>query len=106
MRFNEYQRPVGGRGFTFGPGVLSPFIKWMLIANGGVFVLQYIVPQLTPALGLTPSRFYSEFPNLLYQIFTYMFLHSPGHLGHILFNMFALWMFGTEIGDPPNGRRP
>jgi len=30
-----------------------------------------------------------------WQFVTYMFLH--GSLGHIFFNMFALWMFGTAI---------
>ncbi|MEW6413502.1 MAG: rhomboid family intramembrane serine protease [Candidatus Zixiibacteriota bacterium] len=67
----------------------------MIIANLAVFIIQYFYPRLTDLLGLTPSRFYSDFPNLLYQPFTYMFLH--GSFGHIFFNMFALWMFGTEI---------
>ena len=31
----------------------------------------------------------------LWQFATYMFLH--GGFGHILFNMLALWMFGTEL---------
>ncbi len=82
---------------SFGPGRLSPFIKWMLIVNGGMYVLQLIMPALTSQLGLTPARFFSEFPNRIYQLFTYMFLHSPGSPWHLLFNMFALWMFGTEI---------
>ena len=33
----------------------------------------------------------------LWQPFTYMFLHSTGGFGHILFNMLALWMIGTEL---------
>ena len=66
-----------------------------MIANAAVFFLQYMYPQLTASLGLTPDRFFREFPNLLYQPMTYMFLH--GGVGHIFFNMFALWMFGTEI---------
>ena len=87
-----------GRRFQFGPGTLSPFIKWMLIINGGVYVLQWIFRgQLEPILGLAPARFFSDFPNELYQIFTYMFLHSTYSIFHLLFNMFALWMFGTEI---------
>ena len=97
MKYYQHRGPVAGRRIGFGPGFISPFIKWMLISNGAVFVLQYVFPPLTAALGLTPARFFSEFPNLLYQVFTYMFVHSTGGIGHILFNMFALWMFGTEI---------
>ena len=47
------------------------------------------------SLGLAPNLFFSDFPNYTYQIFTYMFLH--GGFLHLLFNMFVLWMFGTEI---------
>ncbi len=75
--------------------MLPPFIKAMLIGNAAVFLVQYAVPGLTSVLGLTPARFFSEFPNLIYQPLTYMFLH--GNLGHIFFNMFALWMFGSQV---------
>jgi membrane associated rhomboid family serine protease len=68
----------------------------MLIANGVVFVLQYIFgPQMNHLFGLTPARFFSEFPNLIHQPITYIFLH--GGFFHLFFNMFVLWMFGTEI---------
>ncbi len=80
-----------------------PFIKLMLISNGVMFFAQYLYPPLTGALGLTPAKFFSEFPNLLYQPLTYMFMH--GGLGHIFFNMFALWMFGTEIEASLGTRR-
>jgi membrane associated rhomboid family serine protease len=90
--FND-QSP--SRGFGFGPEIISPFIKVMLIANVAVFILQAMYPQVTRALGLVPGEFFSDFPNRLYQPLTYMFLH--GGFGHILFNMFVLWMFGTEI---------
>lgn len=94
MRFN---RGYGGgySGFRIGPGGVSPFIKWIMIINVVVYLFQNFYPKLTYALGLTPANFFSEFPNLLYQPLTYMFLH--GGFGHIFFNMFALWMFGTEI---------
>ena len=76
--------------------MLSPFIKWMLIANGGVFLLQlFIGDQMLSLFGLTPARFYSDFPNFLYTIASYMFLH--GGFWHLFFNLFILWMFGTEI---------
>jgi len=96
---NQYQQNSGfGRpGFKFGPGGLSPFIKLMLIVNLAVFILQqdFLIPSLSSLLGLTPYSFFKEFPNKLFQPFTYMFLH--GGLGHLFFNMLALWMFGTEI---------
>lgn len=96
-----YSEPSGqqrGRRLKFGPGLLSPFIKWMLIINGGVFLFQFIFRgQLEYYLGLTPALFFADFPNYLYTVVTYMFLHSTGGIFHILINMFILWMFGTEI---------
>lgn len=82
-------------GLRIGPGAMSPFIKLMIIINAFVFLLQSIYPRITLLFGLTPSLFFSDFPNLLFQPFTYMFLH--GGFWHIFFNMFILWMFGTEI---------
>lgn len=97
-------RPTGR--IQFGPGRPSPFIKWMLIINGGVFLLQMMPGwRLELILGLTPAAFFSEFPNRLYQVGTYMFLHSTGHFFHLLFNMVVLWMFGTEI-ERAWGSRP
>ena len=95
MRYYQQNRGFGSPGFQFGPGMLSPFIKYIIGINLALFIIQNFYPQMTSLLGLTPVRFFGDFPNLLYQPFTYMFLH--GSLGHIFFNMFALWMFGTEI---------
>lgn len=95
MSYNgNYTSPATG-GFKIGPGSISPFIKLILIVNTAVFIIQQFSPNLIFTLGLVPARFFSEFPNLLFQPFTYMFFH--GGFWHILFNMFALWMFGTEI---------
>ncbi len=96
MRTSRYNpsRPYGDN-VGFGSGVISPFIKVMLIANAAVFLGQYFLPQITERFGLTPTLFFAQFPVLIYQVFTYMFLH--GGLAHIFFNMFTLWMFGTEI---------
>ncbi|MBU8932837.1 MAG: rhomboid family intramembrane serine protease [candidate division Zixibacteria bacterium] len=82
-------------GFRIGPGMISPFIKAMLVANVAMFLLQAVYPQVTRVLGLIPAEFFGDFPNKIYQPFTYMFLH--GGFWHLFFNMFVLWMFGTEI---------
>ncbi len=95
MNYYQKNSNFGRRRIGFGPGVLSPFIKVMLIANVSIFIIQLIHPPTSQYFGLIPKKFFVEFPNLIFQPFTYMFLH--GSFGHILFNMFALWMFGTEI---------
>ncbi|MBD3401304.1 rhomboid family intramembrane serine protease [candidate division GN15 bacterium] len=97
MNYSGYNRPYRGGGFRIGPGGLSPFIRVIIIVCAGVFLLQILLKSsnLAYIFGLTPARFFSDFPNLIYQVITYMFLH--GGFWHIFFNMFGLWMFGTEI---------
>jgi membrane associated rhomboid family serine protease len=98
MVFRRYNNPYYGQGggFRIGPGSISPFIKWMIIINVIVFLLQWIVGrQFTELFSLQPRLFFDQFPNYTFQVFTYMFLH--GGLLHLAFNMFFLWMFGTEI---------
>ena len=34
---------------------------------------------------------------MVWQLVTYMFLHDPGGFGHIVFNMLALWMIGSDL---------
>jgi membrane associated rhomboid family serine protease len=79
--------------YSFGPGPLSPAIKALIITNVVMFVLSMFLPWMTFYLGLMPAAIFQQFH--IWQPVTYMFLH--GTLGHILFNMLALWMFGTEL---------
>jgi membrane associated rhomboid family serine protease len=82
-------------GYSFGPGGITPAVKILIIANVVLFVLNLIVPVMTLRLGLTPRDVLTGFA--VWQPFTYMFLHSTGGFGHILFNMLSLWMIGTEL---------
>ncbi|MDR2764693.1 MAG: rhomboid family intramembrane serine protease [Tannerella sp.] len=34
-----------------------------------------------------------------FQVITYMFMHDPHSIGHIFFNMFAVFMFGSALED-------
>lgn len=82
----------------FGPGRVTPAVKFLLIVNTAVFVVQTVVgaaldDRLTFYFGLVPQLVLKEF--YLWQLFTYQFLH--GGLLHILFNMLALWMFGCDL---------
>ena len=92
----SYARPyMGGGGLPEG-------LKLLLIANTVVFLLEYLGLKgfLFHYFGLTPSSVVFSFA--LWQVATYLFLHDG--FFHILFNMFALWIFGREI-EAAWGRR-
>lgn len=82
------------RGFQ----VLPPVIKNLLIINGLLWLAQITIGRdlvdLEDLLALhyVASDYYHP-----WQFVTYMFLHDPGSFFHILFNMFALWMFGSTL---------
>src|SRR5262247_1705773 len=82
-----------GSSVAFGPGTLSQALKGLIGANVALFVLQLISPTLTGAFGLEPRAVLQQFE--VWRLGTYMFLHAG--IFHILFNMLALWMFGTEL---------
>ena len=94
----NYNKPGGFGSFSLFP----PVIKNLLIINGAIFLLmammQNIVFNGVPAeqviihwFALMPLGYGFQ----IWQLITYQFLH--GGFSHILFNMFALWMFGAEI---------
>lgn len=109
MYENAYQPPTQ---FS----VFPPVLKNLLILNGLVFFAQMVPvtnellmqwfalwPLGTPDFVRTPyglQRVSDFFP---WQLITYGFLH--GGFSHILFNMFALWMFGVQIENAWGSRR-
>jgi membrane associated rhomboid family serine protease len=87
----SYARPyASGGGLPFG-------IKWLLIANVAVFLLQFFGGDafLIPYFALRPASLFSMLA--VWQLASYMFLH--GGIYHILFNMLALWMFGKDLEE-------
>jgi len=89
-------------GYGFGGGITPPGIKYLLIINAAVFVVYFLSVQL----GIDPLvwlfSWFSLIPSwvirgAVWQPFTYLFLHSPYGFWHILFNMLALWMFGSDL---------
>jgi membrane associated rhomboid family serine protease len=79
--------------YSIGPGPMTPTVKLLLIANIGMFLVQLALPGLAIWLGLTPALVFERFFG--WQLVTYMFLHAG--IGHLLFNMLALWMFGVDL---------
>jgi len=90
------------------PEPFPPIVKNLIIINALVWVAQLIFDKegtvltfgLTSKLALYPIDSEAFRP---YQIATHMFAHASYNAGggfvlyHILFNMFALWMFGRVL---------
>ena len=82
---------------------LPPVTRYLLIANVLVFALQQLLPDASSLaliahfalwpLGPSPYSNVAGFEP--WQVVTYAFMH--GGYTHILFNMFALYMFGGVI---------
>jgi membrane associated rhomboid family serine protease len=90
---DKYMSYSEDRTYGFGPWGMTKAVKYLILTNVGIFVLEYLWgSDLIYFLGLTPTLVRNGF---VWQLVTYMFLH--GGLFHILFNMFALWVFGCEI---------
>jgi membrane associated rhomboid family serine protease len=75
--------------------VWTEVVKFLIIANVTIYVAQSLFGLdyfLVKNFSLIPAAFFS---GSLWQVVTYMFLH--GGFTHILFNMIALWMFGSAL---------
>ncbi len=73
-----------------------PVIKNLLIANGLVFLAQYIFEQQGIYLEEWGALQPLHSPDFrIWQLVTHMFMH--GGILHLAFNMLALWMFGRIL---------
>jgi membrane associated rhomboid family serine protease len=77
-------------------------VKILIAANVLMYVLQLALTgapgRMLDLLALWPLQPFDGRSNFhLWQIITYAFLHSTDNYAHLLFNMFGLWMFGSQI---------
>lgn len=72
---------------------LPPAIRMLMIANLIGFLVGWLVPDAHNLFGLVPQQVL--FQRWIWQPLTYLFLH--GNLWHLIFNLFALWMFGMPV---------
>lgn len=70
---------------------MTPWVLRLIVANAGMHLLQLTVPQINNALVLVPGLLLVR----PWTILSYMFLH--GGLGHLFFNMLALFFFGPRV---------
>ena len=79
---------------------ITDVVKQLLIVNVILFVGSLMVPALNDYLPL----YYFENPSFqIWQPITHMFMH--GGFSHILFNMFALYSFGSVLEQMWGGKK-
>lgn len=102
----DYSSPK--RGFSFFP----PVLKSLLIINVIVFMIDTFFLEMLSFGGVPLSYLFTKYFALQpiqrdifypWQLVTYLFMH--GGLGHIFFNLFALWMFGADLENLWGSRR-
>jgi membrane associated rhomboid family serine protease len=101
MRYPRY--PYSRSSFY---GYFPTGVKWLLISNVAMFLLMYISSRTGFGSGflllaLAPRAVVYHLA--VWQLFTYLFLH--GGIGHLLFNMLSLWMFGSPLEQAWGTRR-
>lgn len=74
---------------------ITPVVKQLLIIN----IIFFIGSQLVPVSYDVFSLYYPENDNFkVWQLITHMFMHAKWpNFAHILFNMFALYSFGSAL---------
>jgi len=94
-------------------------IMILILINVGIFLIQLFLNQyqmiylvdgykgqssvMTYYFGLTPILILKK--GFIWQLFSYVFLHSTYSFVHILFNMYALLIFGTPIEQEWGSKR-
>ncbi len=91
---------VPGMGIALPP--ITPAVKWLLIINGIVFVMQIFADEFM-------TRWFSVFPATWFmalqpwRLITYQFMH--GDFFHLFFNMLVVYFFGPLLERMWGSRR-
>jgi membrane associated rhomboid family serine protease len=95
----RYQFQSEQGDFSFRPRLFTEAIKILIGANIIIFLLKIIsqnpaTPFFNPIVDLFGLSSSAVWPRV-WQPFTYLFIHKD--FLHVFFNMFVLWMFGSEL---------
>jgi membrane associated rhomboid family serine protease len=103
----DYYRdqPTRGGGFGyFGTFGMTNVVKWIIIANIVMYVLQMMTAYFDDGgltshvanwLQLDPAK--TIYGGQVWRVLTYAFLHSQYSLMHLAFNMLIFWFVGREL---------
>jgi membrane associated rhomboid family serine protease len=82
---------------------VTPAIRNLVLICTGVFLFETVLNLFAPQALSVVIREFGLVPLLvayrlrIWQPVTYLFLHDPHSLLHLLFNMLFLWMFGVDL---------
>jgi len=83
---------------------MPPVVKNLILVNVLFFLITMVMKQTGVDLYETLGLYFPASDKFrLHQLFTHMFMH--GSIGHIFFNMFALYMFGRVLESVWGPRR-
>lgn len=86
IREDEHGGWLGGRSMVIN----------LILLNVAIYVADLVFDhRLSDIFSLKSDLF--ERPWQFWQLLTYGFLHDPHDLRHILYNMFGLWFFGSDV---------
>lgn len=97
-------QPRYGYRQTYYNSSFPPGLKWLIIVNVAVFLLDYLLGGIMIGDNALRTHLHTLFglwaagairSLYVWQVVTYLFLH--GSIGHLLFNMLALWFFGAPL---------
>lgn len=82
-------------------------VKWLIITNVAVYLVYFFGSYVRgePIFGSLELMPAAVIRGAVWQLVTYLFLHSLSSFWHILFNMLMLWMFGAPIEETWGTRR-
>lgn len=72
---------------------ITRWVRNLLIANVAIYFLQQTMPGVTNAFMFAPGTELAR----PWTFITYMFLHDPRSIWHIVFNMMGLYFFGPRV---------
>jgi membrane associated rhomboid family serine protease len=94
-------QPQYGNQMRFGFPAITPAVKWLLIINVSVFLLEWIISGPKTPGSVYFENVFALYPATLaltlqvWRLITYQFLH--GDIGHIFFNMLWLFFMGPPL---------
>jgi membrane associated rhomboid family serine protease len=82
---------------------LTPVVKNLLIINVIFYIASLVLGSRIDLVTVLGAHYFNSSLFRIWQVIGYMFMH--GNLGHIFFNMFALFMFGPMLESSIGSKR-